>query len=87
MMLGRSQRLEDIYIVENPSKFDPSYIRVNEAAISETKRIHCQFEEYKAKEEAKWKKKSSVLLSASHYTGLESVRALDTSRLIPEAHH
>ena len=50
VMLGRSQRLEDIYIVENPSKFDPSYIRVNEAALSETKRIHCQFEEYKKKE-------------------------------------
>ena len=53
VMLGRSQRLEDIHIVENPSKFDPSYIRVNEAALSETKRIHHQFEEYKEKEEAK----------------------------------
>ena len=73
-MLGRSQRLEDIYIVENPSKFDPSYIRVNEAALSETKRIHYQFEEYKEKEEAKWK---------NHFT----VSYLNVNRLKPHLAH
>ena len=36
--LGRSECLEDIFIVENPSKFDPSYIKANDKALAETKK-------------------------------------------------
>ena len=51
VMLGRSQLLEDIYIVETTHKFDPNDIRVNPEALAESERIHEAFEKLKLEEE------------------------------------
>ena len=49
VMLGRSERLEDIYISGN---FDASQIRCNRAALEETKRLHTEFEVIKEEKES-----------------------------------
>ena len=55
VMLGRSQLLEDIYIVETTHKFDPNDIRVNPEALAEYERIHEAFEKLKLEEEELYK--------------------------------
>ena len=46
--LSRTQRLEDIYIVESKDKFDPSSIHAHPDALQENDRIHRDFEKLKA---------------------------------------
>ena len=48
--LGRTQRLEDIYIVESKDKFDPSSIHAHPDALIESERIHTEFEKLKGAE-------------------------------------
>ena len=49
VMLGRSERLEDLYITGN---FDASQIRCNKAALEETERLHTEFESIKEEKES-----------------------------------
>ena len=51
VMLGRTQKLEDIYIVESKDKFSTSGIKVDEKALKECERIRTKFEESKRKQE------------------------------------
>ena len=61
VMLGRTSRLQDIYIVESSDKFDPKDIRVSEHALNETKRLNNLFAEMKAKEEALFQDNFTIL--------------------------
>ena len=45
--LSRTQRLEDIYIVESKDKFDPKSIHAHPDALIENERIHNEFEKLK----------------------------------------
>ena len=51
VMLGRSQRLEDIYILQSKNKFDPTSIKANPEALEESRRLHLEFEAAKREEE------------------------------------
>ena len=73
-MLGRSQNLEDIRIVETECKFDPSGIKVCPAALAESNRISDAFKTIKAAEELQW---------SEHFT----ISYLNVRRLIPNLRH
>ena len=49
VMLGRSERLEDIYI---SGSFDASQIRCNRAALKETERLHTEYEAIKEEKQS-----------------------------------
>ena len=51
VMLGRTQQLEDIYIIESKDKFSPSGIKVDEKALEECERIRTSFEQSKKKQD------------------------------------
>ena len=74
VMLGRSQRLEDIQIVEKECKFDPAAIRVCPDALNESNRIQELFEANKAKEAFLW---------TNHFT----ISYLNVRRLKPNLRH
>lgn len=74
VMLGRTQQLEDIHIVEKTCKFDPTHIRVCPIALEESNRIHNAFQAIKAKEELVWQ---------SHFT----ISYLNVNRLLRNLRH
>ena len=73
-MLGRSQQLEDVYIIEKPHKFDPSHIRMSPEAFKETMRIHKEFEAIKAEK---------AIFFKEHFT----ICFLNVNRLKPHLQH
>ena len=74
VMLGRSQLLEDIYILESKDKFDPSSIKANSEALEENERIHEAFQAAKKEKE-------------SLFTNYFVISYLNVNRLLPHFIH
>ena len=74
VMLGRSQRLEDIYILESKDKFDSCSIKAHPEALIENERIHTEFEAAK--------EKKAVL-----YRDFFVISYLNVNRLLPHFSH